>query len=288
MGKIKNYIKLLRVKHCIKNFLIFLPLVFNGSLFNIEKLENSIVGFISFTFVASSVYVINDIEDRNLDRLHPKKRNRPIASGKVSIKEAIGLLGITLAIPIALSTLVLDNLCSLVLLSLYFMINVLYSKWLKNVPIIDILILSIGFVIRVIYGGVITNIYISGWLYLTVIAASFYMGMGKRRNELKKKTNVNGEKLTRSVLKYYNYAFLDKNMYMCLGLAEAFYALWAMDTKNDFMLWTVPLVMILGMKYSIDIEMDSDGDPVEVIIADKWLWFIAILYAVIIFIAVYI
>lgn len=174
---------------------------------------------------------------------------------------------------------------SLVCLIAYLFINISYSCGLKNVPILDIVILTAGFVIRLIYGGIITDILISGWLYLTIITASFYLGLGKRRNELRRTNIINKE--TRGVLKFYNYAFLDKNMYMCLGMAEVFYALWAIDRKQDLMLWTVPVIIVIGMKYSLGIEGESEGDPVEVILHDKTLWIISIIYAVIVLYAVY-
>ena len=114
----------------------------------------------------------------------------------------------------------LDNFRSFVLLISYLGLNVAYSMGLKNKPIIDIVILAAGFVIRIFYGGMITGVSISKWLYLVITSGSLYMGLGKRRNEMKKQTD------TRDVLKYYNVDFLDKNMYVCVALTIVFYALW--------------------------------------------------------------
>lgn len=155
----------------------------------------------------------------------------------------------------------------------YFLLNVAYSMGLKNKPIIDIVILAAGFVIRVFYGGVVTGVEISKWLYLVVTVGSLYMGLGKRRNELKKQTE------TREVLKYYNVAFLDKNMYVCMALANVFYALWTFEMPNPRTSWTIPVFIILLMCYSLDIEGESDGDPVEVILHDKILIAIVLVYA---------
>ena len=115
----------------------------------------------------------------------------------------------------------------------------------------------------------------SAWVYLTVFALSFYLGLGKRRNELKKTRDSGGS--TRKVLQYYSYEFLDKFMYLCLTLAVTFYALWSADGEitakygTDKLIWTVPLVIIILMKYSADIESDSFGDPVDVVMHDKVL-----------------
>lgn len=284
MERVRNYIKLMRLKHCVKNILILLPLVFSGEFFQYGKLLSSVLGFLVFSFLASAVYILNDIQDVEKDRLHPKKKFRPIASGKVSEKQGKVLSVVAMIGAITLNFLATTNYVSFIFLGIYLVMNIFYSKGLKNVPLLDIVVLASGFLLRLIYGGIVTDIHISNWLYLTVITASFYMGLGKRRNELGKSGNqIN----TRKVLKYYNYAFLDKNMYMCLGLTNAFYALWVIGTQKEVMIWTVPMVMVLGMKYSLNIERDSDGDPVEVILQDKVLWLLGILYSALVIGAIY-
>ena len=296
MNKIKEYIKLIRVKHYFKNVLIFLPLIFSGNIFNIEKLIISIIGFIAFSFVASVVYIINDIRDIENDRKHPIKRKRPLPAGTVSQKEAIILAIVMLLIAYLLNTIIfvtcnmtIQNLVmSMILLSLYILLNIAYSFGLKNKPVIDIVILVSGFLIRILYGSAITNIEVSNWLYLTVISGSFYMGLGKRRNEIKKQ----GDK-SREVLKRYSKEFLDKNMYVCLTLSIVFYALWCVDSATiqimgtNLMVWTVPIVMIILMKYSLDVEGDSYGDPVDVLFKDKILLLIVALYAISVFSIMY-
>lgn len=284
MERVRNYIKLMRLKHCVKNILILLPLVFSGEFFQYGKLLSSALGFLAFSFLASAVYILNDIQDVEKDRLHPKKKFRPIASGKVSEKQGKVLSVVAMIGAITLNFLATTNYVSFIFLGIYLVMNIFYSKGLKNVPLLDIVVLASGFLLRLIYGGIVTDIHISNWLYLTVITASFYMGLGKRRNELGKSGNqIN----TRKVLKYYNYAFLDKNMYMCLGLTNAFYALWVIGTQKEVMIWTVPMVMVLGMKYSLNIERDSDGDPMEVILQDKVLWLLGILYSALVIGAIY-
>ena len=175
------------------------------------------------------------------------------------------------------------------LLAAYLLLNLAYSFGLKNIPIVDITILVAGFLIRVLYGAFVTEITISNWLYLTVIALSFYFALGKRRNELKHISD--GE--TRQVLKAYPTNFLDKNMGMCLTLANVFYALWSMDEKtksfynNDYLIFTVPIVLLITMKYSLDIEGESDGDPVEVLLHDKVLLALCVLYLAVMFMILY-
>ncbi len=273
----------MRVKHYIKNFLVYIPLVFSGQFLSADLVATS-AGFLAFCFLASSIYIFNDLNDIEKDRLHPGKKYRPLASGAVSKKAGSAVGAVCLAISILLQS-TLGEAEGVWYLGTYFLLNVLYSRKLKDIPLLDIVVLVSGFLIRVLYGAALTGIEISGWLYLTVTAVSFYMGLGKRRNEWKR---MKPEETTRTVLKGYTYEFLDKNMNICLGLAITFYALWAKDYGSPWMLWSVPAVMVLAMKYSMDIEGDSDGDPVEVIMKDRLLLVLALIYVVYIFAVIYI
>ena len=167
----------------------------------------------------------------------------------------------------------------------YIVINLIYSKWGKHVPVVDVVLLAVGFLIRLYYGAQVVQVDISAWLYLTVLAGAFYLGMGKRRNELK---NVS-EGETRAVLRKYNYAFLDKNMYVCIAFAEVTYALWAMQSEHSGLMFTVPVVMVIFMKYSLNIEADdSEGNPMDVLLEDKLLLVCVLLYAIIAFFSIYV
>lgn len=277
----------MRIKHYLKNGLIFLPLIFNSQLFEIKPLLMTFYGFISFCLISSAVYVINDIKDVEKDRMHKIKKNRPIASGAISIKEAILLFIVLTISSLCINIFIIKEFSSILLISLYLILNIMYSLGLKNIPIIDVVILVSGFVIRVIYGASITSIEISKWLYLTVMSGSFFMGFGKRRNEIIKQGND-----SRAVLKYYTKDYLDKFMYACLVLTLMFYSLWSVDTTTtakfgENMIYTIPLVMIIFMKYCLDIEGDSYGDPVDVITSDKVLMCMVGVLAISMYILIY-
>ena len=203
-----KYLKLMRINHYLKNILIFFPAFFGGLIFENNFIVKLLIMFISFSLISSIVYIINDIKDKENDKIHPIKKNRPLASGEVKVSEAIVLALFLLLITIVLlyKFNLLFNYGTLLLL-LYFILNIGYSFGLKNIPLLDIVILVSGFVIRVLYGGILLNIPLSNWLILTVLTISFYLSLGKRRNEIEK----NGSK-SREVLKYYNKDFLDKNM----------------------------------------------------------------------------
>lgn len=281
----KNYINLMRVNHYIKNFLIFLPLFFGGLYTDISKVIICLIGFIAFSLASSIIYIINDINDIEKDRLHAVKKNRPLASGKVTIKEAYMLIFI-LAISLLLTSF---YLCYLVvnpwvlsLVLFYMILNVLYSKGLKNIVFVDVICIVLGFLIRIFFGAFLVDVIISNWLYLTVMSGAFYMGFGKRRNEIIKSKNS-----TREVLKYYNKDFLDKSMYVCLTLTIVFYSMWTVDPdvisriNNEFLIWTVPLIMIILFQYSLAVEKDSFGDPVDVILNNKSILITLIIYVLV-------
>ena len=178
---------------------------------------------------------------------------------------------------------ILFDFSSLILL-LYFIINLGYSFGLKNIPLVDITILALGFVLRVTYGGVGLGIDISNWLFLTVLSISFYMALGKRRNELIK----NGSN-SRKVLRSYNKDFLDKNMYMFLALTIVFYSLWAVSAfSNEIYKYSIILVIVILLKYCMDVEDDNFGDPIEVITHDKVLLILGIIYISFVFFSIYI
>lgn len=284
----KQYIKLMRVHHYIKNLLVFAALACSGQFFQAKRLRWTIFGFLAFCMISSVVYIINDIRDRDKDRRHPTKCQRPIASGAVPVSGAWIFAGILFIMAFVMNALTF-RVKSTLLLAAYFAINVGYSFGLKNLPIVDIAILVAGFLIRVLYGALVARISVSNWLYLTVIAISFYFALGKRRNELKQ---LGGEE-TRKVLKAYPVQFLDKTMNMCLTLAIAFYALWSADEKtkelyqSKYMILTVPIVLLITMKYSLDVEGDSDGDPVEVLLHDKALLALCVIYFAVMFFILY-
>lgn len=287
----KNYLKLMRVHHYIKNLLVLAALACSGQLFNLQKLSSGFFAFLAFCMTSSVVYIINDIRDKEKDQNHPTKCMRPIASGAVSVRNAWGLATFLLVAAALCNGMIFSGLSTLLLL-LYLFLNLAYSFGLKNVPIVDITILVSGFLIRILYGALVTGIQISNWLYLTVIAVSFYFALGKRRNELKQVENVRGEG-TRPVLKDYPIGFLDKNMVMCLTLANIFYALWSMDKetavhyRSGRLFFTVPIVLLITMRYSFDVEGNSDGDPVEVLLHDKPLLILCVLYLSVMFIILY-
>ncbi len=283
-----HYLKLMRVQHYIKNLLIFTALLCSGKVFDLKKITTCSIAFISFSMLSSVIYIINDLQDIEKDRNHPVKSKRPIASGLIAKKNAQRVAVILLLTCFLCNSLIFHAESTLIL-ALYFFLNIAYSFGLKKIPIVDVSILVSGFIIRILYGAIITEITVSNWLYLTAITLFYYFALGKRRNELIYFCDVE----TREVLEAYPVNFLNNCMGMCLTLAIAFYSLWCMDEQtislynNEHLVFTVPLVLLITMKYSLDIESKYDGDPVEVLLHDKVLLLFCVLYLLIMFLLLY-
>ena len=272
MGK---YLRLLRVHHYLKNGLIFLPLLFSGDLFQWNLLGQTMIGYLSFCLIASSIYIYNDIQDIEKDKMHPIKKKRPIATGEISLKKAIiiGLLLFLAAIGCqTIGYLLFHNqgfIVSTVIMLGYY-----------------VMILALGFVLRVLYGGAITNTEISSWLFLTVLSICLFAGFGKRRNEM-----IKNKTTSRKVLQAYTKSFLDKSMYLFLSLALVFYSLWCTNglqfIENNLLTYSILFVIFIVLKYALTIEQDSYGDPIDVILQDKLLMVVSVIYIVYMVVAIY-
>src|SRR5258708_18684478 len=180
--EIESLVKVARPIHWVKNFSVFAALIFAGELYHKIFFINVFLTFWIFSFAASSTYILNDIFDAKRDRLHPIKKNRPIASGNLPITLAIFECVFFAVLALTLSNLISSALFLLTLI--YLIMQILYSSFLKNLPIIDIIIIATGFVIRVYAGAFAINAHLSVWFLLCVISVALFLASGKRRAEL--------------------------------------------------------------------------------------------------------
>lgn len=290
LTNVKAVIKLLRPYQWSKNVLVFGGLIFSGALINYNTLTISILAFIVFSFISSSVYIINDLIDIESDRKHPDKKNRPLASGKISIP-------VSLLILLAFSTAgftgayLFLNKEFLLLLTFYVVINILYSIWLKRIVILDVMIIALGFLIRAIAGCVVINVEASPWLYLCSLVLALFMGFGKRRNEM----SVLGEKASahRLNLNQYSIYFLDLMMTICATATIVTYSLYTMANqdiyhyKNISLIYTIPLVIFSVFRYFFLVQQKNQGgDPTKLLIYDSpsiingLIWVISVVFIV--------
>jgi 4-hydroxybenzoate polyprenyltransferase len=277
----KNYIKVIRPKNWLKNVFVFIPLVFAIELFNADKLVPTVLAFAAFCMISSSVYLFNDICDAKKDTLHPVKKNRPIASGKIGRAPACVFALLLAGGGIALSLLTVNAAMTLIAGG-YLVLNLAYTLYLKHVVVFDCFCIAAGFVLRVYAGGMASGSAVSDRLFLTIVSASLFMAFGKRRGELLK---IGDEAITRKVLQRYDLDFLKGMVFVCASLAITFYALWAME-RGSHMIYTVPLIIFMITRYLLNIHRgDSDethGDPTSVIFADKPFLVMGVLYAILV------
>src|SRR3989339_1148267 len=220
--------KTARPRQWIKNLAIFAALVFTGSFFDPNLFSKTVLGFIALSILVSSVYFINDVSDVNVDKLHPFKKNRPIAKGDLPITTALILafLGILTAFGIA------NFLSQFFFLSLaaYLILQLTYTFWLKEVVVVDILAIATGFVIRVYAGAFLIDAHLSIWFLLCVISVSLFLAAGKRRAELAILTEK-GAAAHRKVMGKYTTDILDRYVGM---FAKSSYLSWALYTFNFY------------------------------------------------------
>ncbi|MDR1735175.1 MAG: decaprenyl-phosphate phosphoribosyltransferase [Oscillospiraceae bacterium] len=283
-GRLKGCINLMRPKHWIKNALVLLPVVTAHQIMNFDILCKAVIGMMVFCFLSSAVYIINDIFDIESDRLHSAKKGRPLASGAVSLGIAYALIGILLSAVIVPCALFFHwNPVAYLLLAAYLLANLAYSVKLKHIPIADITVLASGYALRVYFCSAVTGIPISKWLFLTLVAGAFFLALGKRRGEFRREGTQ-----TRKVLKRYDAGFLDKTMYMCEGMAIVFYSLWTLDGNSGTLIFTVPCLLLVLLRYNLLLERGCDGDPVSTLLSDKALLFLCAAYGLIFMLLLYI
>jgi len=259
----------MRVHQWIKNFFIFAALIFSSSLFIIDKLKLSIYGFLIFCAASSSIYIINDIMDIESDKKHPKKKFRPLASRKIKIYQALILFAI-LSIISLLGSIILNINFFYIILG-YIIMNLLYSKWLKHVVILDVMIVAIGYALRVIAGGIIISVYLSPWLLGMTLTLAIMISLAKRYSEL-----VNQGTNKRKVLKEYSQEFLSSLLILSSSLTIMIYILWCIENRlgvNESALIASSLFVFYGiMRYLyLTLNVKSTESPIKLLIKDKYI-----------------
>jgi len=275
-------IQTMRPRQWTKNAVIFAALVFDRQLGlnHMEATLRTLVGFLIFCLLSGVVYIINDVADVEADKLHPEKRNRPIASGRLPIPAAISAAVVILALIIPLSYL-LSPAFALVGL-VYFSQNLAYSKWIKHIPLLDVLSIALGFVLRVAAGVVLIVVSrFSPWLYVITTLGSLYIGFGKRRSELA--LLADGANAHRKVLDGYTLPLLDQYITIVSATTIIAYSLYTFSAPNlpdnHVMMLTIPFVIYGVFRYLYLIQVTHRaGAPEEVLLSDRPLQITVVLW----------
>ncbi|HEY9166746.1 MAG TPA: decaprenyl-phosphate phosphoribosyltransferase [Candidatus Kryptonia bacterium] len=270
---IRRYIRLMRTEQWVKNVFVLVPLIFSKNLFNLPMLTETIVTFVSFCFAASGVYVINDIADRELDRIHPVKRNRPIASGEIPVLNGWAFALLLLLITFSLQTFASIAPSARAAIVLYIILNLFYSFLLKQVVLLDVFVIAIGFIIRITAGGFAIGVKISSWLVMTTLFISIFLGVAKRRGEY---VNVTGDESSRKVLAKYDLSLIDQILSISAASVIITYALYTVSERTvrafgtEALIFTTVFVVYGIFRYLYLIHKSGLGEnPTKVLLTDK-------------------
>lgn len=275
------YLRLLRPKDWAKNLFLFIPLFFAGEFLDRTKLLNLFFGFIAFSFIASSIYIINDYRDREDDRKHPTKCKRPLASGAVSPAAALVICALLIIAGFGIAWMTRQEF--VVVLAVYFLLNLGYCFGLKNIAILDIFILAAGFVLRIKSGSVIAFVHLSEWIIIMVLLLAIFMAIGKRRDDVLLKVS-SGADMRRSV-KGYNLELLNVLLALVSSIIVVAYLMYTMSPEVKIRLKTYRLyytgVFVLAglMRYLQLIYIDQDsGSPTRILYKDRFIQITLILW----------
>lgn len=266
-----KFVQLMRPRHWTKNVFLFAALVFGQKLTEPLAVGRAVAGFICFCLAASAVYIFNDIIDREVDRLHPEKRTRPIAAARVTVGSA-AVLSALCAGAALIAGLVLGLTFALVVLA-YIVLVVLYTLILKKVMILDCVVISIGFCLRAIAGAMVVGVFISPWLVVCTFALCLFLAFAKRRAELTQLCE-DGEPF-RHALAGYTPELLTHMVNVTSGLAVVCFLLYAMDERTlklfgtSDLVYTTPLVLYCVFRFSATMQKGGFSDPVQLILTDR-------------------
>lgn len=266
-----NLLKTMRPRQWPKNVFIFAALVFDRQLLTATPLLRTFIGFLLLCLVSGLVYIINDLADLPYDRQHPTKRDRALASGRLTVRTAQAAAAVLAAITFAAS-LALDWRFAAIAAT-YFVLNILYSFWLKHIPIIDVFVVASGFVLRVAAGVVLLTVErFSPWLYVCMTLLALYLGFGKRRAEMV--LLAQGANAHRRVLDGYTIPFLDSLIIIVSGTSIVAYSLYTFSAvnlpSNHLMMLTIPFVIYAIFRYLLLIYVQgSGGAPEDLLLTDR-------------------
>ncbi|HEY8499718.1 MAG TPA: decaprenyl-phosphate phosphoribosyltransferase [Clostridia bacterium] len=273
---LKELIILIRPKQWVKNLFVLVPLIFSKAFVNSDSVIKALAVTLCFIAVSSSVYILNDIIDYKRDRLHEKKRTRPIASGRMEKRNAAGFMLVFMAVGLIAAYFIHPYV--VLCLVAYVVLNILYSLVLKKIAVLDIMIIAIGFVLRVISGAVGIQVYISSWVLLCAFFISLCIGAGKRKSE--KAALMENSTLHRKALKNYTDQFLNGVIEISVTGTAITYSLYTiLEYETQLPMITILFVFFGLLRYMQLISEEKEGRlPEEIILSDKPLLFSIFLF----------
>lgn len=288
----RNIIRLTRPYQWVKNLFVFMPLFFGHQLMNIPLLLNAIVVFFAFSLAASSIYCFNDIIDVEDDRRHQTKCHRPIASGAISVTKAYMVMLMLLLASMAMLYFLLPSTDAMLVVALYWLMEIAYCIKLKRLAIIDVCILSLGFVLRIVAGGAATDVVISHWLVMMTFLLTLFLGFAKRRDDVLR-FQRNGIP-PRHNTKRYNLTFLNEAITICGGVMLVCYIMYTVSPEvisnfdNQYVYLTSIYVLLGLLRYmQLAVVDEKTGDPAKTLLHDHFTQVIVVAWILTFLVIIY-
>jgi decaprenyl-phosphate phosphoribosyltransferase len=287
-SRVPATVRAMRPRQWVKNLLVLAAPLAAGRLFDPTILKGAALAFVAFCLVSASVYLVNDVRDVEEDRQHPTKRFRPIAAGELKPATAVAVAAVLGACGLALGFFVSIPLGITMLV--YIVLQLLYSAYLKHLPVVDLAMVASAFLLRAIAGGVATGIPLSQWFLLVAAFGSFFMVAGKRYSELKA---LGVDAGTRRSLTRYSESYLRFAWMLAAVMVLISYSLWAFENRGEGAYgvpWTAISIapFTLGLlQYALEVDAGTAGEPEEVVLKDRVLQGLGVVWLVVISIAVF-
>ena len=279
-GGVRAWLKAVRPEQWLKNGFVLSPLVFSGKALIWDAQWRALVAFAAFCAVASAVYLMNDVLDQQADRLHPRKANRPIASGLISARSALTVAALLGAVGLAAGAVAGFKVAGVLLA--YLALNVLYGTWLKNIVIVDVFAIAAFFIMRLLAGAVAVDVRPSIWLLLCGGLLALFLGFAKRRHELV--LLGGGSPTHRAVLADYSTTFLDQLSVVLLAVTIVSYIMYTLESDtartvgSEALSYSTAFVLYGVFRYLYLVHRNQGGNPTETLLTDRSLLLAVILW----------
>ena len=271
-----RYIFLIRAHHWVKNFFIFIPAFFAGVLFQFNEIIILTQGFCCFCLASSAVYILNDYLDISTDKLHPVKKNRPLASGKINPRFALTLM-VVLTIG-CLGWAWFLSFQFLLLIAVYLIVNIGYSFGLKDIPLLDVFLVSSGFMIRTISGGVLAGVFVSQWLIIMVFLLSLLLAFAKREQDLILANGSGGAANLRKSCRQYSIEYIHICLSLVAGVIMVAYIMYTVSDEvklrigENYLYLTSVFVFAGILRYlQITLVKHDGGSPTRIFLTDRFI-----------------
>ncbi len=291
---IKDLIKIIRPHQWIKNVFVLVPLFFGGSLTNKTDILAAAIAFFAFSFIASSIYCLNDIVDVEDDRKHPKKCHRPIASGKVSVAQGYAIMVLMIALSFGCVSLLGEFAAgSAVVIGIYLLLNIAYCLWLKRLAIVDVFVIAFGFVLRLLIGGIATDISLSNWIVLMTFLLTLFLSLAKRRDDVVL-MNETGHAPRMNTIRY-NLSFINQAITITATVTIVCYIMYTVSPEVEqrvgtkYLYLTTVFVLLGILRYlQLTLVDNKTGDPTRALLQDRFLQAVLTLWILAFLIIIYI